>query len=68
MVLGYDINTAFGTVAACINNMGVGYGDTASGFGTLNDPAKWLMCLAMLFGRLEIFPVLIVFSRTFWRF
>lgn len=67
-VLGYDFATAFGTVAACINNMGIGYGDTALGFGTLKDPAKWLMCVAMLFGRLEIFPILIVLSRTFRRF
>lgn len=68
MVIGHDFTTAFGTVAACLNNMGVGYGDTASGFGTLKDQAKWLMCLAMLFGRLEIFPILIVFSRPFRRF
>nr|WP_245729730.1 TrkH family potassium uptake protein [Pseudomonas benzenivorans] len=68
VALGHDLVTAFGTVAACMNNMGVGYGETAAGFGTLKDPAKWLMCVAMLFGRLEIFPILIVFSRTFWRF
>lgn len=68
VAIGHDFVTAFGTVAACINNMGIGYGDTASGFGTLKDAAKWLMCVAMLFGRLEIFPVLIIFSRTFWRF
>ncbi len=65
---GHDLVTAFGTVAACINNMGAGYGETASNFGTLNDTAKWLMSIAMLFGRLEIFPILIVFSRTTWRF
>lgn len=64
---GHDIVTAMGTVAACINNMGIGYGDTSSGFGTLKDAGKWLMCVAMLFGRLEIFPILIVFSRAFWR-
>ncbi|MCU7974061.1 TrkH family potassium uptake protein [Shewanella sp. SW36] len=68
VAIGHDFATAFGTVAACINNMGIGYGDTASGFGTLKDAAKWLMCVAMLFGRLEIFPVLIIFSRAFWRF
>jgi trk system potassium uptake protein TrkH len=68
VAMGYDLTTAFGTVAACINNMGVGYGETASGFGTLKDPAKWFMCIAMLFGRLEIFPILIVLSRTFRQF
>ncbi|MGL6160914.1 potassium transporter TrkG [Microbulbifer sp.] len=65
---GHDLKTAFGTVAACLNNMGVGYGDTASGFGGLTNEAKWLMYAAMLFGRLEIFPLLIVFSRIFWRY
>lgn len=68
VALGYDFVTAFATVAACINNMGVGYGDTAAGFGILSEPAKLLMCLAMLFGRLEIFPILVVLSPTFWRF
>ncbi|MGR9107958.1 MAG: TrkH family potassium uptake protein [Gammaproteobacteria bacterium] len=65
---GHDLVTAFGTVAACMNNMGIGYGETASNFGTLNDPAKWMMCASMLLGRLEIFPILIVFSKSTWRF
>jgi trk system potassium uptake protein len=68
MALGSDGATAFGTVAACINNMGVGYGDTAVNFAPLSDPAKWLMCAAMLLGRLEIFPILVLLSRTYWRF
>ncbi|HDJ1438766.1 TPA: potassium transporter TrkG [Serratia rubidaea] len=67
-LMGYDMMTAFATVAACINNMGLGFGETAAGFGTLSDPAKWLMCAAMLLGRLEIYPILILCSRTFWRF
>lgn len=67
VAIGHDLVTAFGTVAACINNMGIGYGDTSSGFGTLKDAAKWLMCVAMLFGRLEIFPILIIFSRAYWK-
>lgn len=65
---GHDLATAFGTVAACMNNMGIGFGDTVSSFEPLENPAKWLMCVAMLFGRLEIFPILIVMSRTFWRY
>ncbi|MEY4589359.1 MAG: hypothetical protein RL497_1435 [Pseudomonadota bacterium] len=68
MMCGNDIQTAFGTVSACINNMGIGYGDTAVNFAGLTDTAKWLMCAAMLLGRLEVFPILIMFSRTYWRF
>jgi trk system potassium uptake protein TrkH len=68
VLTGEDILTAFGSVAACINNMGVGYGDTAVTFNTLTHVGKWLMCAAMLFGRLEIFPILIVLSKRYWSF
>lgn len=66
-IMGYDLMTSFATVAACINNMGLGFGETASTFGTLREEAKYLMCAAMIMGRLEIYPVLILFSRFFWR-
>lgn len=64
---GVDLVTAFGTAAACLNNMGIGLGQTAGGFGGLNDTATWLMSLAMLMGRLEIFPLLLLFMPDFWR-
>lgn len=65
--MGYDFLTSFATVVACINNMGLGFGATASSFGVLNDIAKYLMCIAMILGRLEIYPVIILFSGFFWR-
>ena len=46
---------------------GRGVGATASTFGVLNDTAKWMLWLAMLLGRLEVFPLLLLFSRDFWR-
>jgi trk system potassium uptake protein TrkH len=64
---GVDLVTSFGTAAACLNNMGVGLGETAAGFGVLNDAATWLMSLAMLVGRLEIFPLLVLFLPDFWK-
>lgn len=66
-LMGYDLLTAFSSTAACINNMGLGFGQTASGFGSLNVGAKYLLCGAMILGRLEVYPVLILLSRTFWR-
>ena len=66
-LMGYDLFTSFATVAACINNMGLGFGETASTFGTLTEGAKYLMCVAMILGRLEIYPILILCSRFFWR-
>ena len=64
---GVDLVTAFGSVAACLNNMGVGLGETAGGFSVLNDTATWLMSLAMLLGRLELFPLLLLFLPDFWK-
>lgn len=66
-LMGYDLFTSFATVAACINNMGLGFGVTASTFGTLTEGAKYLICMAMILGRLEIYPILILCSRFFWR-
>jgi trk system potassium uptake protein TrkH len=47
--------------------MGVGLGETATTFGVLNDAATWMLSLAMLLGRLEVFPLLLLFSKDFWR-
>ena len=65
---GLDPLTAFATTAGCLNNMGIGYGDTGGGFGGINDAAKWIMSVAMIWGRLEVLPVLVILSRSYWRY
>lgn len=67
MSTGVDQVTAFSTVAATLNNLGPGLGEVASGFMTLNDPAKWIAIAGMLLGRLEIFTLLVLVTPTFWR-
>ncbi len=64
---GIEELTAFSAVAATLNNLGPGLGEVASHFGGINDTAKWVLILAMLFGRLEIFTLLVLFTPTFWR-
>lgn len=64
---GVDLVTAFGSVGGCLNNMGVGLGETAVGFAPLNDAATWLLSLAMLIGRFEVFPLLLLFLPDFWK-
>jgi trk system potassium uptake protein TrkH len=39
----------------------------AGTFASLPDSAKWLLSLAMLLGRLELFTVLVLFMPQFWR-
>lgn len=67
MAAGMDQITAFSAVAATLNNLGPGLGDVAGNFEKANDFSKWLLCLAMLMGRLEIFTLLVVLTPGFWR-
>ncbi len=67
MATGMDQVTAFSAVAACINNLGPGLGDVSAHYGDITDTAKWVLSIAMLLGRLEIFTLLVVLSPAFWR-
>ena len=64
---GMDNVTAFSATAATLNNLGPGLGAVSSTFADVSDGGKWLLITAMLFGRLEIFSLLVLFSPTFWR-
>ncbi len=64
---GIDLVTAFSAVAACINNLGPGLARVGASYTDLHDPAKWILCCAMLLGRLEIFTLLVLLSPAFWR-
>lgn len=67
LAAGVDDITAFTAVAACLNNLGPGLGEVAANFAGLGDSSKWVLIIAMLFGRLEIFTLLVLFTPAFWR-
>ena len=67
LAAGVDDITAFTAVAACMNNLGPGLGDVAANYSQINDFSKWVLVVAMLFGRLEIFTLLVLFTPVFWR-
>jgi len=67
MASGLDQVTSFSAVAATINNLGPGLGDVGANYAGLTDFAKWLLCISMLMGRLEIFTLLVLFTPAFWR-
>ena len=67
MLGGMDQVTAFGAVAACINNLGPGLGEVATTFAGVSDYGKYLLVVTMLLGRLEIFTLLVLFTPQFWR-
>jgi len=64
-----DLTTAVACSIATIGNIGPGLAGigAAENYGWLPSPAKWILVLSMLLGRLEIFTVLIAFRPSVWR-
>lgn len=67
MSFGNDFITSFSAITAALSNSGAGLGKISLTFDALNLPSKWLLIFAMIAGRLEIFSLLILFSRQFWQ-
>jgi len=65
----FDFETNFTATAACFNNVGPGLAGVGpmSSFAAYSAPAKILLSFAMLLGRLEIFPILLVFTPFLWK-
>ena len=66
---GFSIGTNFSAVLCTFNNIGPGLeavGPTCN-FSAYSDLSKLVLSWAMLAGRLEIFPILVLFSRSTWR-
>jgi trk system potassium uptake protein TrkH len=64
---GVDLVTAFSAVTACLNNLGPGLGAVAENYAGISASGKWILCVSMLLGRLEIFTLLVLLTPTFWR-
>lgn len=67
--LGLDMETAFGAVNGTINNIGPGLKSVGpvGNFAHLSAPMKLILCFDMLAGRLELFPVLALFTLSTWK-
>lgn len=63
---GKDLTTNVTAVLSCFNNIGPGLGSVGpmNNFGIYSDWAQVLLSLCMLTGRLEIFPMLLLFGRS----
>ncbi len=64
-----DPTTTFTSVLSCLNNIGPGLGSISPPngyFGFYSQPAKLLLTVDMLMGRLEIFPILMIFAPGMW--
>jgi len=63
-----SLETSLTASASAIGNIGPGLGDIGptSNWGGLSNVTKLVSCFCMLLGRLEIFTVIVIFSKSFW--
>ncbi len=68
-ILGLDFETAMGSVATCLGNIGPGIGDVGpvDNFSAVPAEGKWILAFLMLLGRLELFTVLMLFTPYFYK-
>ena len=69
LAVGIDFNTSVGASIATLSNLGTGIGSVGP-YGTyafLPQAAKWVLVAFMLLGRVELFTLISVFSRNFWK-
>lgn len=64
---GLDLITAFSGLVAAISSTGLGLGGISDHFYFLNEPAKLILCVAMLAGRLEFFTLIVLMTPSYWR-
>ena len=67
---GLNFITAISAAATSISNVGPGLGEIIGpngNFSQLSDFSKWILSIAMILGRLELFAVLVLFIPSFWR-
>jgi trk system potassium uptake protein TrkH len=66
---GFDTATSFSAALACLSNIGPGLGvnGPTGNYCMFSPQIKMLLCLIMLMGRLELYPILVLFLPSTWR-
>jgi trk system potassium uptake protein len=64
-----DLVTGMSAAASAIGNVGPGLGLVGPGetYAAIATPGKWVLGALMVLGRLEIYPIVLLFTVTFWR-
>jgi len=70
VVAGIDHTNAVTIALSCVSNVGPSLSTDIGAnisWSMLSDGIKWVLCLLMLMGRLEVMTVLVLFTRSFWK-
>ena len=67
--LGMNLIVAISGTAACLGNVGPGLAEVGpyGNFGFIPTAGKWVLIICMIAGRLELYSLLVLFTRAFWR-
>ena len=65
----YDFTTSLTSVVTCLGNVGPGFAmvGPVENFSFFSGFSKLVLCMDMLLGRLEIFPIIMLFAPSIWR-
>jgi trk system potassium uptake protein len=68
-LMGLDFTSSIGAVTATINNIGPGFGNVGptDNYAFIHPAGKWILSFFMLVGRLEVFTVIILLTKDFWK-
>lgn len=68
-MLGTDLGTALSASLVCLGNIGPGFAGVGptDNYAFFSPLAKWLLSVLMVVGRLELFTVLVLFTRFYWK-
>jgi trk system potassium uptake protein TrkH len=68
-MLGDNLESSIGAAASAMGNIGPSIGEYGAmdTYSNMHTAGKYLMMFGMILGRLEIFAVLVLFTKTFWR-
>ena len=66
---GVGVLTSFTAALSTVGNIGPGFGriGPVENYQFFKDWVKWVLSVGMIIGRLEIFTVMVIFTRAFWR-
>jgi trk system potassium uptake protein TrkH len=69
VMLGDNLESSIGAAASAMGNIGPSIGEYGAmdTYSNMHTAGKYLMMFGMILGRLEIFAVLVLFTKTFWR-
>lgn len=64
----YDLITTASAVAACLGNIGPGFNMVGPvlNYNLFSDASTFMLSIIMLMGRLELFTIILLFTRQFW--